>query len=190
MFDFTDSLKAHFPYVEKEELEIIQSLFSFEKYAKNSFYLKEKRRCEKLSFIQTGLIRIFKQTDNKEITQWICTEGHLVSEIGSFLFDYDSRWSFQFLTDSELFTIQKTDYNRLIEKIPRWHFIEKQLLAQCFLTMENRIFKQLALSAEERYQDFFQDNSELFNQVPLQYLASMLGMTPETFSRIRKKSLH
>jgi ribosomal protein L10 len=43
------------------------------------------------------------------------------------------------------------------------------------------------MSAEERYQFFFANNKELFNQVPLQYIASMLGMTPETFSRIRKR---
>jgi len=45
------------------------------------------------------------------------------------------------------------------------------------------------MSAEERYHLFFANNKELFNQVPLQYIASMLGMTPETFSRIRKKQL-
>jgi CRP-like cAMP-binding protein len=55
--------------------------------------------------------------------------------------------------------------------------------------LEDRIFSHLSMSAEDRYQFFFQHNKELFNQVPLQYIASMLGMTPETFSRIRKKSL-
>jgi hypothetical protein len=45
------------------------------------------------------------------------------------------------------------------------------------------------MSAEERYRQLFAYNKEIFNQVPLQYLASMLGMTPETFSRIRKKVL-
>jgi CRP-like cAMP-binding protein len=52
--------------------------------------------------------------------------------------------------------------------------------------LEDRVFGHLSLSAEERYLQFFNQNKELFNQVPLQYIASMLGMTPETFSRIRK----
>jgi CRP/FNR family transcriptional regulator, anaerobic regulatory protein len=51
--------------------------------------------------------------------------------------------------------------------------------------MEDRIFSLLSLSAEERYNLLFTQNAELFNQVPLHYLASMLGMTAETFSRIR-----
>jgi len=55
--------------------------------------------------------------------------------------------------------------------------------------MEDRIFTHLSMSAAERYAFFFEQHKELFNQVPLQYIASILGMTPETFSRIRKKQL-
>jgi CRP-like cAMP-binding protein len=53
--------------------------------------------------------------------------------------------------------------------------------------MESRVFDLISLTAEDRYKSLFEQNRELFNQVPLQYIASMLGMTPETFSRIRKK---
>lgn len=62
-------------------------------------------------------------------------------------------------------------------------------MAKCFTMMEDRIFAHLSMTAEERYQLFFEQNKELFQQVPLQYIASMLGMTPETFSRVRKKLL-
>jgi CRP-like cAMP-binding protein len=55
--------------------------------------------------------------------------------------------------------------------------------------LENRVFDFISLTAEERYKKLFDTNRELFNQVPLQYLASMLGMTPETFSRIRRKMI-
>ena len=53
--------------------------------------------------------------------------------------------------------------------------------------MEERIFTHLSMTTEERYLHFFENNKELFRQAPLQYIASMLGMTPETFSRIRNK---
>jgi CRP-like cAMP-binding protein len=67
--------------------------------------------------------------------------------------------------------------------------LEKLFIARCFIMLEDRIFTHLSMTAEERYNFFFENNKELFNQVPLQYIASMLGMTPETFSRIRKKQL-
>jgi hypothetical protein len=73
--------------------------------------------------------------------------------------------------------------------IPRWQELEKLFMAKCFGMLEDRIVHQLSYSAKERYQHFFENNKTLFNQVPLQYLASMLGMAPETLSRFRKKSL-
>lgn len=73
--------------------------------------------------------------------------------------------------------------------VPSWHELEKLFIAKCFTILENRIFSHLSMTAEERYNNFSEHNKELFNQVPLQYIASMLGMTPETFSRIRKKQL-
>lgn len=67
--------------------------------------------------------------------------------------------------------------------------MEKQFIAGCFVQLEDRVFSHLSLSAEERYDKLFENNKEIFNQVPLQYLASMLGMSPETFSRIRNKKI-
>ncbi|WP_052315400.1 hypothetical protein [Emticicia oligotrophica] len=67
--------------------------------------------------------------------------------------------------------------------------LEKLFIVQCFMVLKERILKHLSLSAEEHYEQLFAFKKELFNQVPLQYLASMLGMTPENFSRIRKKVL-
>jgi hypothetical protein len=73
--------------------------------------------------------------------------------------------------------------------VPAWPEIEKQFIAGCFITLEDRVFNHLSLSAEERYDQLFAFNQDLFRHVPQQYLASMLGMTPETFSRIRAKKV-
>ena len=91
------------------------------------------------------------------------------------------------MRNGELFVINKTDYARINQAVPKWPEIEKTFIARCFTVLEDRVVTHLALSAEERYEAFFQYKPELFNLVPLQNLASMLGMTPETFSRIRKK---
>ena len=91
------------------------------------------------------------------------------------------------MVDTELYSISKTNYKRLNELVQAWNELEKMFLIRCFITLENRIFSHLSMTAEERYRFFFENNKELFNQVPLQFIASMLGMTPETFSRIRKR---
>lgn len=87
-----------------------------------------------------------------------------------------------------LWTLDKADYQEFEQKIPNWNVLEKRFIAKCFMLLEQRIFQFISQSAEERYQQYFEANKELFNQVPLQYIASVLGMSPETLSRIRSKA--
>ena len=134
-------------------------------------------------------MRIYVSLDDKEVTQWISTKGYFVTDLASFIFETSARWTIQALVDTELYSISKSDYTKLSERIPQWAEIEKLFLVRCFTFLEQRIFSHLSMSAEERYHYFFENNKELFNQIPLQYIASMLGMTPETCSRIRKKQL-
>lgn len=170
-----------------ERLNVIADLFSETTLNKGAYFIKSGRHCDKLSFVKSGFIRVYSELNDREVTQWIGGEGYFLTEINSFLFDQPSRWNMQALSDCELYSINKTNYRRLRELMPNWDEVEKKIIAGCFVTLENRIFDQLSLSAEERYNRLFQQNKELFNQVPLQYIASMLGMSPETFSRIRKK---
>lgn len=168
-------------------LTTVSSFFHQETLSKGDFFLKTSKQCERLSFIRAGMLRIFVDTDGKEVTQWISTPGYFVTDLSSFVFETPARWNIQALTDCEIYTISRKDYKQLGAILPSWHMLEKRFITKCFILLENRIFNHLSLSAEERYVAFFNENKMLFNQVPLQYIASMLGMTPETFSRIRKK---
>ena len=89
----------------------------------------------------------------------------------------------------ELYIIDLVDYQNIGQVIPKWLELEKMFITKCFSILEDRVLQLLSLSAEERYNQLFEFNKELFNFVPLQYLASMLGMAPETLSRLRKKSM-
>lgn len=170
-----------------EELSQIASLFEPEKLKKGDFYIKSGAACNKLSFIQSGFLRLYATVEDKDITQWISSKGYFIGDMPSLTFNVPTRWNIQALTETTLYTIQKDSYNKIAETVPRWPVIEKHFIIHCFTIMENRIFAHLSMSAEERYAVFYAHNKELFNQVPLQYIASLLGMTPETFSRIRKK---
>jgi len=187
--ELEEYIKSYFGVVKSDELKAISSLFKLTIVKKGEYYLKTGKQSDKLSFIQSGLMRIFVTTDEKEITQWISSKGYFVTDLSSFVFENPARWTIQALVDTELYTINRKNYNRIGALIPEWHHLEKLFIIKCFSTMEDRIFSHLSMTAEERYNFFFENNRELFNQVPLQYIASMLGMTPETFSRIRKKQL-
>lgn len=173
--------------VEGEELSKIATLFEPDLVRKGDFYIKAGEACDKLSFVQSGFLRLYATLGDKDITQWIFSKGYFIGDMPSLTFNVPSRWNIQALTDTALYTIKKDNYNKIVETVPRWPEIEKHFIISCFTIMEDRIFAHLSMSAEERYAVFYEHNKELFNQVPLQYIASLLGMTPETFSRVRKR---
>lgn len=175
--------------IEQDHLKQVAELFTETQLAKGEYFVKTEHYSDKLSFVRSGYIRVFKEYNNKEITQWISDKGFFITDLSSFMFRTRARWNIQAMTDCTLFTIQGENYKKLNQVIPNWSELEKRFIAGCFLALEDRIFNHLSLSAEERYDDLFEKNKEMFNQIPQQYLASMLGMTPETFSRIRKKKI-
>lgn len=175
--------------ITKEDLNTVSTLFTESKLDKEEYYLREGQYCNKLSFVKSGFIRVFSNVNNKEITQWISAEGHFITDLNSFIFKQRARWNIQALTACELYTIDAENYKLLNTRIPNWQEMEKRFISSCFVDLETRVFNHLSLSAEERYQKLFEQNKALFNQVPLHYIASMLGMSPETFSRIRNKTI-
>lgn len=188
MKNFDELIQQYFGNLTAEELSIIQSYFKEERLNKNEIFTKSEEICDRLSVVKSGILRVFALTeDGKEITQWLSTKNFFVTELMGFFFNQPNRWTIQAFTEVEILSISKTDYLKLCNEFPKWIEIEKQFIIKCFAMMENRIFSHLSMTAEERYNQYFEQNRELFHQVPLQYIASVLGMSPETFSRIRKR---
>lgn len=178
-------IKSYFGIVDETNLQTIASLFTLTTYKKGDFFLKAGSYCTKLGFMEDGIFRMFATTPDKEITQWISTKGYFVTDLSSFVFNTTARCTIQALVDVDVYVIEKKNYDNIKNIAPEWLALERLFITRCFTAMEDRIFSLLSLSAEERYNLLFAQNPELFNYVPLNYLASMLGMTPETFSRIR-----
>jgi CRP/FNR family transcriptional regulator, anaerobic regulatory protein len=186
MSQLEEYIKSYFGVIANEDLKTIVSLFTQETINKNDCLVTAGKRCNKLSFIQSGLLRVFTNQGEKEVTQWISTAGYFSTDLSSFIFDTPARFTIEALVDTEIYSITKNDYSSINKTVAKWPELEKLFLIRCFTMLEDRIFTHLSMSAEERYQAFFKQNATLFNQVPLHYIASMLGMTAETFSRIRK----
>lgn len=189
MSDLEQYIRTFFE-VDSNHLQTIANKFTYHPIEKNHYILKQGRYCNQLTFIKKGIIRIYATVDDKEVTQWVSTEGYFVTDLAAFIFNTPARWNIQVLSDCELYTISKDDYISLGDDIPEWHRLEKLFIAKCFIILEERVNAHLFMTAEERYQKLLSEQPNLFNQVPLQYLASMLGMTPETMSRLRKKALN
>ncbi|MFD2968121.1 Crp/Fnr family transcriptional regulator [Sphingobacterium bambusae] len=173
--------------ISETEAQVFSSKFSPELLPKNAYFLQTGERCNKFSFISSGLVRVFAETEKREVTQWIGDAGHFLTDISSFMFREPARWNIRALSETTLWTLSYADYLQFEKELPAWNMLEKRFVAKCFSVMENRIFDFIALSTEERYARYFAQYPNHFNQVPLQYIASLLGMSPETLSRIRAK---
>lgn len=177
-------------FITNEEMEVIAHYFKPVVLDKGNFFLHAGIDSHRMAFVQTGLMRIFVEMPDREVTQWIVTANYFTTDLSSFIFRTPARWNMQALTDCELMVIERDDYSRLSEEVPKWKDIDRLVIAHCFTMLEERIFSHLHMTAEERFHRLMLQQPDLFNQVPLQYLASMLGMTPETLSRLRKRHLN
>lgn len=171
-----------------KNLDPIAKLFSYSKLKKDEYLLKLNQQANTISFVKSGFVRVYalSHSGEKEITQWISDEGMFITDLSSFIFGTPSRWNFQALTDCEIFTISREDYNDIGTYVENWSELDKLFISKCFITLENRVFNLLSMTAAEKVNNLMEYNSSIFNKVPLQHIASMLGMTPETLSRVRK----
>ena len=154
-----------------KDLSSVGSLFKKNTFQKNELLLKQGQYSKSLSFIEQGYVRISApaKDEKKEITQWIAGPGEFIVDLSSFVFETPSRWDISTLTECIAHSINQEDYKGLNLYVKNWPEIEKLFLTKCFLTMEQRIFNLLSMTAEEKYLAYFNMNPDIFNQVPVSY---------------------
>lgn len=170
----------------KDELADILSHFHVRHLAKGELWLRTGEVCEYLAFINQGVMRMYHDIDGSEVTQWLTAENTFITAVSSFVFRTPSRWYINAVTDCSVLVISHAHFE-LLKKYSKWLEFDSMALANAFALLEERMFFQLSMSADERYMQLMQNTPSLLNRVPLQYIASMLGITPETLSRLRKK---
>lgn len=175
--------------IDLDDVSEVTKLFELRAYEKGDSFLEVGSRHNGLGFVRSGCFRIYGYSKKEEITQWISSPGEFVAELSSLVFDQPSRFGIQALAPSEVYYMSHENYSRLGQVVPAWNHLEKLFLSKCFMTLEERVFSFLSCSAEERYRLLQEKKPDVFQLAPQRFIASMLGMTPETFSRIRKNSI-
>lgn len=172
--------------IDKKSLESIVSAFEIQTIKKGEFFLKSGKICRKMAFIESGYLRMFDIADGKEITFWIGSNGKFITSLSSFVFESENFWNIQAVTDCDILVISKEKHFELCKQQPKWLEFDNLLLAHSFALLEKSMFSQLHTTAQQRFENLLKEEPALFNHVPLQHIASMLGITPESLSRLRK----
>ncbi len=172
--------------IDDRSLERIRTNFHTQKLNKGEYFLHAGELCRKMAFIESGFLRLYEVVAGKEVTFWIGSEGSFITSLSSFVFQSASYWNIQAITDCKLQVISRDDHFKLSREERKWLEFDNSLLASSFAKLEKKMFAHLHTTSNQRFESLMEDHPELFQQVPLQYIASMLGITPESLSRLRK----
>jgi CRP-like cAMP-binding protein len=156
-------------------------------FRKGKLLLKAGEICEHIYFIKKGAVRGFIKEGSKDITTWITAENEVVSSISSLDIKQPAFENMQAIENCELLALTYTDYQNLYIKFPEFNIVARKLLQKYYQDAEGRALIVRLTSAEKKYQFFLVRYGHLANRIPLKYIASFLGITLETLSRVRKK---
>ncbi len=171
----------------ENQLKELVDQFTLAKFSKKEVILKAGDFSDSVYFIYKGLVRIYYVKEEKEITNWFIKEDMIFAATYSLLTKAPNYSSYQALEDTYVLTLK---YSVLTSYYAKYHSLEhigRKLIEFYYGTFMKKTFDVLFLSAEERYQFFVKDHTELMNRIPLKYIASYLGITQETLSRMRAK---
>lgn len=156
---------------------------------KDDVLVREGDVCDRIYFVTEGILRATYIADQKEITRWFCFEDHFATNYFSLVYRQPSEDTISLLTDAKLLSLSYCSLQALSKKDSIWVDLNRRLLEHYYTTLLRRVQSFQTLSTAQRYQKLLADYPDIEEQVPLGYLASYLGMSPETLSRLRAKRL-
>ena len=167
------------------EAETISSLFKKKVILKNDFFIEEGMVSKYLAFITKGLFQYFYNKEGKEITTYISGENTFLASLGSFINQQPGKECVRAIADSEVWIIHYNDLQQLKKDSEPFKTFYIEVLEHLIVCMDDSKNKLITHTAEERYASLLKDEPGLLQQIPLQYLATILGVTPRHLSRIR-----
>ena len=186
MKPFQDYL-AQFPRYTDEAFAAVEEYLSVIELEPGDYFLRAGQVNRTIAFINSGLVRLYYNTDEKEVTQCFCRERSLTCSYASLISNTPSEVSIQALELTQLVLLPYPQLQRLFEQYPFWQQVGRLAAEAEYLvsTQHHRFLTDL--TATQRYEQVLSQDAELLQRVPLQHLASYLQVSPATLSRIRSR---
>lgn len=184
------NLREHFTetdYFCDEEFENFTSFLTVRQLKKKEYFTVQGELCRYLAFVNSGCLRAF-HTDQKgdEFTMYFAFLNWWIGDKTSFYSGTPSRFSVQVLEDCEVFQADKTRWEEALDQIPtfeKWYRVKTR---KSYEATQQKIIDTQTESAEEKYVKLMKNSPEIVQRIPQHYIASYLGIKPQSLSRIRK----
>jgi CRP/FNR family transcriptional regulator, anaerobic regulatory protein len=173
----SDGLKQHLAVTLKEK-----------KLSRKDYLLDAGQVSRKICFIARGLLRCFYIKENHEVSSWFMKEGDVIVSVESFFGQKESYESIQALEDCLLYYITYDELQYIYRQFPEFNFIGRILLEKYYTLSERRLYSLRMQRSQERFDYLMENHSELVLRVPAKYLASYLGITEVTMSKLKARN--
>lgn len=170
-----------------EAQQALQDCFKKISFSKNEYLLTQGQVCRNLFFLEKGAIRGFYNLDGKEITHWFSFENDFVTSFHSFITGEAAVENIQLMEGSILWTISKETLTSLYNQYHEIERLVRIVYEKYYIRLEERFVNAQFKTASERYENLLLHTPHILERVPLGYIASYLGISQETLSRIRSK---
>lgn len=154
---------------------------------KNTCLVKEGQYADKTYYIVSGCARAFYLKDGKDITDWFAFENDFICSINSFFLQVPSPHYIEVVTPGTLLEINRADFQQLSDRYRDFDRLGKQVITKTMLQLQQRIVSVQFETARQKYENLLAIHPDIPLKVPLTHIASYLGITLETLSRIRQE---
>ena len=174
--------------ISSSKAEAIAAKFTFKTIEKNTFFLQAGQFSNEYLFLDKGFMRAFAyDTHGHDITTGFYTANQVVFEVASFFNRTASKENIQALSDCAGWFITFEQLNNLFHSLPEFREFGRSVLVSGYAALKNRMLATITETAEERYAQLLKAKPEIFQHAPLKHIASYLGVTDTSLSRIRKE---
>ena len=187
MESLLNTIRYFIPFSVSDE-EIIRRLFHKKAFKKGEHLLQAGNVCRYIIFIETGLVRYYINSDGEERTNYFNKEGEFVCDYMSFLPQTPSNVNIQALEDTAIFVISFNDIQQLYKGIEHGERFGRLAIEQVFVNVINQVASLYADPPEVRYSKFLSNFRDIAQRIPQYYIASYVGIKPQSLSRIRKRT--
>ena len=187
MKELLNGIKGPFKYLDKDTLERIISLANFKKYNKGEFLYREENISQKIFFLLSGTCRKYYLHEGKEITLEFYFSNDIMISPKGFIEQEPAGNFVQSLSDVQVMVLDRNAIDKLMNEFPELIKLDISYLEYYILWLEKRLLSFQTQDATSRYLNLLKEDSKLVQNFPLGYIASYLGISLETLSRIRSK---
>jgi CRP-like cAMP-binding protein len=184
---FFQNFNKKIPLTREEELQVKRYLTP-KKLRKKQYLLQEGDICKSIAFIEKGALKAYSidESGNERIIQF-GMEGWVISDLYSFITGEPATYNIDAIEDAELVLIGKQAHEELLQQLPKYETFTRLNITGAYIAMQKRLTSILSSSLEERYANFISLYPDIVQRVPQHMIASYMGLTPETLSRVRQK---